>query len=57
MPSAFSKLMLEEEAKFAARVVAIVMSDEAFKSHRFIMVGHSMGGVVTYRALLEDIFP
>jgi alpha-beta hydrolase superfamily lysophospholipase len=33
------------------------MKSEEFKNHRFMMVGHSMGGLVTYGAILKDGFP
>ena len=50
MPSVFSRIMLEEQARFVSRAIQLVMSQEPYKGHNFHLLGHSMGGVVNYLA-------
>jgi PGAP1-like protein len=57
MPSAFSKIMLFDEATFASKVIQAIMKKPGFAEHRFMMIGHSMGGLVNYKSVLHVGFP
>lgn len=57
MPCVFSKLMLIEEARFASRAIQLIMSKNAFRNHKFMLMGHSMGGLVIYNTILNHGFP
>ena len=56
MGSAFSERVMEEEAKFIDMSIRYILSVGDF-TDKFIMIGHSMGGLVNYLATQMPLFP